>query len=178
MLQMELIFILPSDCGVSTARFCLKDNAHFAPAAVHRVPGTRCYVQGAWRNSIDRRFAQCKQRRSCRLFLERCWDCRLPLDFSENVINWENPGKPRLGHLSVHRGGALLVTALFGLSTAVQFGIYDLGEDPGSYKQNEHEHFGKHSGSIQGIDYEATGHGLGPGAPDTREACGVLTGAS
>jgi hypothetical protein len=46
--------ILPSDCSVSTVRFRLKgnDNAHFAPAAVYR----------------------CKQRRSCRLFPERCWD--------------------------------------------------------------------------------------------------------
>jgi hypothetical protein len=64
--------ILPSDCSVSTARFCLKDNAHFARARLHC---SRCYVQGAWRHSIDRRFAQCKQRRSCRLFLERCWHC-------------------------------------------------------------------------------------------------------
>jgi hypothetical protein len=31
----------------------------------------------------------------------------------------------------VSRVGTLLAAALFGLSTAVQFGIYDLGEDPG-----------------------------------------------
>jgi hypothetical protein len=83
-LEAERRDFLPSDCcGVpcshcDTARFCLTDNTHFAPAAVYR----RCTAAdvmskglGAILSTGDSRSVNSKQLRSCRLFLERCWDC-------------------------------------------------------------------------------------------------------
>jgi hypothetical protein len=41
------------DCGVPTTRFRLRRGEHrntnFAPTAAHRLPGSRCSVQGSWR---------------------------------------------------------------------------------------------------------------------------------